>query len=346
MEVLTEREQNNINAQTNTRYPEIDIMKGLAIITICMGHAGWQLLWFHYVYIIVFFYVAGYTFKTKPILEFIKSKFIRLYVSFCFANILGLCIWPIISTTTNYCKNSRTLLASLKNIFCFNLVFNLMAPGWFILPFSLVIVIFYIFKRLIPNDLVIFCITCSIFLYTCKYREGWMKNYFWNDSYFIPNVGIGLFVANIGYLIKKYKEFFDKIIIRFGAELFLLSMCILYAMKHTLDYQFGCRESIWSDGLLLPILIVFGLFFMIYLSRMLGSAVPPNALSKIIIFAGKHSMAIMYFHIPCFSIITIFSHLILELDYPDNWTNSYDGTLGFLSGLCGFIVPMLIILFI
>ena len=40
--------RNEIDAKTNTRYPEIDIIKGLAIITICMGHAGWVFLWFHY----------------------------------------------------------------------------------------------------------------------------------------------------------------------------------------------------------------------------------------------------------------------------------------------------------
>ena len=85
------------------RRRDIDILKGICMISLVFCHTGISFLWFHYIFVVGFYFVAGYTFKDKPFYTFLKSKIVGLYIPFVINCIIGLCIiWALSKVTGNY----------------------------------------------------------------------------------------------------------------------------------------------------------------------------------------------------------------------------------------------------
>jgi fucose 4-O-acetylase-like acetyltransferase len=74
-----------------TRREDIDILKGIGIILVLIGHSFQHGLHFNIIYSFhmpLFFIVAGYFFKKKPVIDLLKKDFARLLVPYYFIIIL------------------------------------------------------------------------------------------------------------------------------------------------------------------------------------------------------------------------------------------------------------------
>ena len=215
-----------------------------------------------------------------------------------------------------------------------------MAPGWFVFPLFLISLLFYGIKKLIKDDKIILGFTAFLFLYTCKYRNYWMKNFFWNDCAWITNVGIGLFLYELGCLSSKYEIMIKTNIMKYKGLLLALGW-ILYLMVLESGFGFDIRQGFWTDGLMMSVISIIGVYFVYGISVALSSdsfGLIKNAFA----FLGKKSMIIMYFHIPAFSIATIIIHIITGLEFPNSWTNAYEqGIYKYITALIGIIIPVL-----
>lgn len=69
-----------------SRKKELDIIKGICILFIVLAHAGYNTVISHLFYVTAFYWVAGYTFREKRLLDFILSKIKRLYLPFVVFN--------------------------------------------------------------------------------------------------------------------------------------------------------------------------------------------------------------------------------------------------------------------
>ena len=162
------------------RSKEVDIIKGLCMITLVFSHAGMKLLWFNYIYVYGFFYVAGYTFREKPFLKFVKSKILGLYIPFIANCLIGLLILFALSKVSHGYFFSRELLDT--NIFLIQIPHNLFAPAWFIFPFFIIQFVFFALKKTVKNCNAIFGI--SFLLYVISYVfNDFLCRFQWNNEY-------------------------------------------------------------------------------------------------------------------------------------------------------------------
>ena len=133
-----------MKVDSNQRNIELDIIKGICIISIVFTHVGQPILWFGFFMVYGFYFVAGYTFRDKPFLEFIKDKLCRIYIPFVLANIVVLYILKLLSIVCeNYNTGNLDVKTNIKNLLAFNIINGFMAPSWFCFPLLLILLIFF-----------------------------------------------------------------------------------------------------------------------------------------------------------------------------------------------------------
>ena len=68
------------------RKKELDIIKGICIVFIVLAHAGYNTVIPHLFFVTAFYWVAGYTFREKRLLDYVLSTTKRLYLPFLIFN--------------------------------------------------------------------------------------------------------------------------------------------------------------------------------------------------------------------------------------------------------------------
>ena len=318
------------------RRRDIDILKGICMISLVFCHTGISFLWFHYIFVVGFYFVAGYTFKDKPFYTFLKSKIVGLYIPFVINCIIGLCIiWALSKVTGNYYYFTPYLFS--KYIFMFNLPHNIFAPAWFLFPLFLILFIYFILNRIVKNSYIILTISFILYIVSYSYWEN-LSKYVWNDCAWVINVLIGLFAFAYGYTIKSKKKIeyfiFNS---KYSMDLFYISVLVRYIIYTYFPFDIDLRSGKCSNIILNTIMILFGMIYLFILSKLIDKT---KLIGNVISVFGKHTRAIMFFHILSYSIVTLGVHYILKYPWPDTWTNSYNYS-GFwiLNGISGLCIP-------
>ncbi len=87
------------NEKNTTRLPWLDILKGIGIILVLVGHIYSNDInynWLYSFHMPLFFLVAGYTYKPKPILQDIKHRFQTIVIPYLSFGLLILIYWQLI----------------------------------------------------------------------------------------------------------------------------------------------------------------------------------------------------------------------------------------------------------
>lgn len=153
--------------ENKKRIEYLDIVRGICIIYMILGHVGLQLSWFdHYIHAFhmpIFFFISGFLFNKSEtsILNYIIKMIKKLIIPYF--------IWSFIFTAIN----NKTLLGNFEGtksnlyyIFTFNNVSLPIAGAlWFLTSFFFCIIIFHILRKCIKNELILYFISFLIMLF-------------------------------------------------------------------------------------------------------------------------------------------------------------------------------------
>lgn len=216
-----------------------------------------------------------------------------------------------------------------------------MAPSWFLFPLFCISFLFFFWKKIFKNDIVLFLSTFCIFIITVYYRDI-VQGITWKGCAIIINLAIGLFLYTCGYLynhndsVKKYIEAG-----KHAFDFFIISIILLCEAKYYWNYRLDLRAGTISNGMWMLITCVAGIYFLIYFSKMVTRY--STQLKNILVYIGKRSMSIMFFHVLSFSIVTLIGIYILHDSYSVPWTNAFNEKwyYKYANAFVGLIVPLI-----
>lgn len=317
----------------------LDIIKGICIFAIVCNHFEHKILWFGYIFVYSFYFVAGYTFKDKDIKKFAKQKFSRIYLSFVSTCLFTIIALKILSKLSDNYYNININWKMIKNILLFQMPHNIMSPSWFVFPLFIILFFYYALNRIIKNKYLILCVSFGIYSLSYIFINQF-NQLFWNNCRWLTNVCIGMFVFSCGQVLASNKKL-ENILFngKYSIDLFVLSTVVLYLIYKYTGFKINIRDGVYSSFFYNTIVCTVGMIFIWGLSKLLSaSKIFASVFSKM----GYSSMAIMNFHILSASVGTLIIHYTCNIAFPDNWTFSYVGGItGLFSIILGICIPLI-----
>jgi fucose 4-O-acetylase-like acetyltransferase len=274
-----------MNQLTTKRSNIIDIMKGIGIVLVVLGHTALPqkiLLFIYSFHMPLFFFISGYLFS--------KTKYSNNLVCAVKAKSFSL-LWPfitfsILAILLKYLSTQYDVTMFIQDIYDTSLgIHNLNGPLWFLTAlFSVEI----IFSQVIRNKyqyILIFCLITIGFLnaYYFKYRLflnidiALIALLFFSLGYYIRNTALDIHNKNISIV---YKVSFVVILI------FIIYFISQINYVNMLDGRY--------ENILYFITTSFlGILLIILISKLITN----NILIKISIYLGKNSLIILATHL-------------------------------------------------
>ncbi len=269
------------------RNPYIDFLKGLAIISVVIGHC-WTIdrSLFNFIYSFhmpLFFCISGYLFSNKaPYRKFVvsKAKSILMPYVIYFATSYLCAVW-LFNKPMSITEGLKALL--LSGTYCSN-VYN--TTLWYLPLFFISVNVFYFISKIKPTALRYICIgigvLCSIPLNKYLLTVFPDKYTPYNIQALLPS----LFFMFVGYEFKKIDfSRLNKQFSKYGLPLVAFAMFILGAIMSANNTDqiislFMTYEFYVYPLLLIPLILLLTC----------------NFRNRYIEFAGKHSITILGFH--------------------------------------------------
>lgn len=323
------------------RISEYDIIKGICILLVAVMHTGHPVYFMEYGFLFAFFFVSGATFKRKSFLQFLKGKLLRIYVPFVLANFAGYFIGKFYYSLSGYGGYGYTLSEATKRIFSFQIAENIMSPSWFLLPMFLVVFVFWFLHaaldKLKYRDEILLGGSFVIFLLGLYFRQT-LATIIWNKCSVVYALTYALFFCVLGYYYHNHPEVSKKIVSgKYSAEFFVGSFLFMNEIWSHYDYTLNIRYGEASSGFMTVIVSIAGVFVIVYFARAMSGM---EFFEKIFCLLGRHSLAIMLFHIISYGVVTIVLHYITGWEYPVTWAfGYYSEKISYVNALAGVVVP-------
>lgn len=289
----------------NMRDSTFDVMKGIAIIAMILGHTNIPVLASDFIFVWhmpLFFIVSGYFYKPYPIVHYFKKNARQLllpYVLTCIV-IIGLTYLKDVILGENYVIN-KVVAALMGNGTVNNVAFKEYEIGaiWFLLALFWCRVLFNIlYQECSKTEIFIVYILCISICAT-----------FCGTLFFIPTdllQGLqAMIFFGIGYFIKLY----DGLNFRIGFLLsFLIMLLVLFSIYSGSMSMVRCYYGYWPVNILAAI----GMTLVVYrFSRALCSKAFWG--SRLLAFWGRISIVVLcvhtldYYFLPLKSIHQLFT---------------------------------------
>ena len=331
----------NVSTGVKTRISEYDIIKGICILLVAVMHTGHPVYFMEYGFLFAFFFASGATFKRKPFWQFLKGKLLRIYVPFVLANFAGYFIGKFYYSLSGYGGYGFSLPEAVKRILSFQIAENIMSPSWFLLPMFLVVFVFYFLhwalEKLKYRDEILLGGSFAVFLLGLYFRQS-LATIIWNKCSVVYALTYALFFCALGYYYHNHPEVAKKLVSgKYGAEIFIVSLLVLNEVWNHSGYTLNIRYGEASSGAVTVLVSIVGVFVIVYLAK----AMTKMALfEKLFCLLGRHSMAIMLFHIISYGVVTIALHYVMGWEYPVTWAfGYYSETISYLNALAGVSIP-------
>jgi acyltransferase len=302
----------------NQRNRSIDVLKGIGIIFVIMGHIDYTLIGggiISYIYsfhIPLFFWVSGYlsyNSKNKPLKEFFVGKLktvilpyiILFWVSIFYGNIIVRYVFKLYVIPFNLFDTLKALLLSSEWL---NTVPTFNFPLWFLPTFFISVMIFYFITKIKKTIIFTFLIILLI-LITVP-----IQNLFPGRQILGFNVlPASLAFMGLGYLFKKYE---NKIKVHYMFLLPILFVTILLAYKYSGNIQAIKNYFYYLTA-------VSGIYFYYRVANDLSS-------SRALSFLGRNSLVI-------FGIHAIVSNTYPYTKIGDYFSQSWNGSIVYIVNL-------------
>lgn len=337
-----------------TRDKYIDILRGIGIISIVIGHSSWIINIgnleipigpFVYLYhLAIFFFCSGYLFKDneKDIWSYVGKKLKGLYNPFIVYSMLYIIfrnLFVKIGILGGEEYHVSDFLIAITNTITFNSIGEFLGAFWFlpVLFFSLCIYDFICRQTMhIHNNSVrimiktLLCVTIgTIGLIVTDKHYGLLYN--------MQIVYLMIPIIALGKIYERYKDKMKRII---GWPGLILSGIILAAvLKSNVGIINLSEYQIINKWLFYPV-TVCGIYFCLCLGNVISySSMIKNAVA----YVGKNSFHIMALHLVCIKIVDIFACYItgqrdLLSAYPHSFNNIW-----FIYYAVGVILPLIVL---
>lgn len=290
----------------------IDIMKGIGIISVVIGHTvstinvfGWQfrILQFVYTYhMALFFFCSGYLFKEKYLKKpfgYIGQKVKGLYIPFVkyvvwyalFANVFAamgiLNLMQVGLTTTEGYMDLGSILTLIGRGFAFDNPGIILVALWFIPVLFFAMCIFcYVLSKFKHYVLVggIFSVACGAFgLYMMEKGYGF-PHALHIAFLMMPCIYVGFCVKKHWDVVKKYISFVVALIIS------VVLYIIILKTGESIDIARG-----WIISPILFYVVTFlGIYMVLGFSKIISKV---KFLTKVLSYIGRNSLSIMAMHV-------------------------------------------------
>ena len=189
----------------------MDIVKGICMIVIVLGHCGHSIPLLSHVKVYGFYFVSGYTYNSIPFMKFTMKKIKGLYIPFVVNCLFALPVIKALSVCTKGLYNADFSIKNIIGIFEFNIPSNYLAPAWFVLPLFIIYFLYYGIERTIKNNYAILVLAFVMYAVSFIFRSN-LEKYIWNDCAWILNVFWGLFVFSLGRELRNNNKIEDVIL--------------------------------------------------------------------------------------------------------------------------------------
>ena len=266
------------------KYPWIDIVKGIGIILVVLGHikGGYSQSLIFLVHMPLFFFISGYLFKPQDKKKFFLKKTVSLLLPyFTFLIILYPIEYP-------YSDDKNILNYILKPIYGGQLLNNGLIAFWFITCLFLTQQVFNLIIHKIKSK-IFFGIVMFLFL-IASYINSEIFPYFrlpWNANIVLAAIPFFYF----GYLFKQNKTSINSLFI---LVLNALSAYIIY-LKVPIEYDMKIAN--YGIPFISFILSLASILFIILISKRIQHL---NYISNMLKYIGKKSIIIMFLHQPIY----------------------------------------------
>lgn len=338
--------------EQNNRIRYMDILKGLAIIMVVMGHCdakGGKLIYlFH---MPLFFFISGYFYNKNYSFKVILKKRIKsLYLPFLKYEILFLILHNIFYKLDIYSLNSNSPIGKYSFQAALNRLFHillfdgsemLLSPFWFLTCLFVTTLIFTIIvkttDKIKPKCYIrtIFILALSVLgYYLTKYNINIGFSYFCKE---ILNVSlVSLLFFYIGFIYKKYE---NKVAI---SKILVAIAFLLLCVGAKFNFKVDMRVNLYSNFLIFIFEAILGIYFMVALTKMLDNT---KFKFTFLNYAGKNTITIMALQLISFKIISLIQVKLynLPLSRIGGFGNIYNKKLWWIAyTVIGVVLPCII----
>lgn len=299
----------------NKRIKYIDVLRGVAMILVLIGHNDTSLT--NYIYSFhmpVFFFISGLTFKnySSTFKEFIKKRFKSLMIPYFTLALLLYFFWIPLMHFQGIVLYKEDIIRNFIGIFYCQGIAN-MAWGlqlWFLPCLFVTSIVFYFIARINQRFLMLILIilTSGIgFLLTDVFKTKFL----W--SFDIALVGV-LFYG-VGFLLKgKLNAYRFKIV----DCIYIFIALVVFIAFNKLNGRVDMYSSQYNDIFLFIINSFLGIYIITIISKLIKH-------EEIIRFIGANTITILAFHIRALDFIK--KAYLVFFNYPLNVNNIFNGII-------------------
>lgn len=335
------------------RLNELDIARGIAIFFLVSMHTRWWPITRIYACfdMALFFFISGYMFNgEKKVIQFVKDKIKRLYLTFVFIECFFLTFHKLferIGITHARETGIKQYGKIILNILSFNNQEELLIQLWF-LPalFITSLIIFFSYKilRLFLSEkwTILMLFLESGVLYILNTIVGNRFVWWYCDARLVNCVLSCMIFFVSGYCLKKTK-LEVKIDIK-NSIYFLIVLGFLVGLIYKYDFRLDVRQNICSNDFLYLIVASLGIYVTLFISKFIDTHI--DSLSKILSYIGKNTMSIFVLHPLVFKVIGLFQIYVLHMEYKGdlaNWGNvNTQGWWAYVYCCLGILSPLVL----
>ena len=325
----------NITEQKPKRDVILDIVRGIGITLMVIGHIGYPLNTFIYLFhMALFFIISGYFFRDKcwqtplDVKNFIMRKIKTLYLPFVIFNVIFVLLHNFFININFYTANFMfefrgytfmptnyyTFGQTIKSIIYTLLLSHrerLLGATWFLIVLFFVSVAsclgHYLVNKYVPKEKVKYVI---LSLYTFAFILGYIFSQINFNFYLIGTMFTASGLFYLGILIKKYGVYF------FNKSLWKIILtciaCIGLIVSSLLHIKIEISANSYPNPLYLLIISYFGFVFVYGVSLLISKI---KVCTDIFVYLGQITLYILLFNGISFK---IFSYIQIKMfNYPD-----------------------------
>lgn len=282
------------------RFEHVDILKGILIVTVVLGHLPFGVRDFvHWFHMPAFFVTTGLflNFEEVSFKSFLMSNFKKLIIPYF--------VWSVLLSlpfffVNLYNLNFESVMSRIGLlIYGGEELKGYYAVFWFITVYFVSLTILSFIAVFIKKPRLFFIVSFGIFL--VGLAEGFLHNYYNYTIFWNVNVAfVSQFFIYCGYRLRKQILYGIISNINFVVSLIVfLGVAIILSLldyNHDVDLKYAKYSN--------PVLMIFLLTLFFILALKISDIISRfKLLSLVFIFAGKNTLIIMYLHMAVFLII-------------------------------------------
>lgn len=317
----------------NERDVAMDVLRGIAIIFVVLGHAGVNDYWWNVLYFFhmpLFFFISGCFFKPLQnirLTEYLKSlKWKRLYKPFVLYALAFLFLSPLLyeyGLTNTHLTTGKEWIKSIELILRFRTTtVDLLVQFWFLPVLFSVHALSLVVSVMVKRKWIYSFIAIIFFII-----GRWCFNHGYNEPYDFSRILYLSAFYILGFCVYEYRQKYTNNVFLFLVLLIFFFVFTLF--PHEVFASIPCYFFVASSGIIVSCYLSARIVDLKYISLGLS-------------YIGKHTMVIYVYHTISIKCFELFFAKAGVIDFYTGWPGqaSLDG-YWWLYTIVGVCVPLL-----